>query len=90
MQTSQSTLAKLLAKENIEIQHGNFTTAWFDVENRVLGLPMWKDRGKDVYDLLVGHEVGHALFTPADSQWPALAGRSIRLWTTQDALQPMG
>ena len=66
MQTSQSTLAKLLAKENIEIQHGNFTTAWFDVENRVLGLPMWKDRGKDVYDLLVGHEVGHALFTPAD------------------------
>ena len=65
MQASQTTLAKLLAKENIEIQHGNFTTAWFDVDQRVLGLPVWKDRGKDVYSLLVGHEVGHALFTPA-------------------------
>ena len=48
------------------IQHGNYTTAFFDVENRVLGLPMWKDKSKDVYDLLVGHEVGHALFTPRD------------------------
>jgi len=63
---AQSTLARLLAKENITIQHGNYTTAFFDVQNRVLGLPMWKDKTKDVYDLLVGHEVGHALFTPRD------------------------
>lgn len=48
------------------MQHGNYSTAFFDVENRVLGLPMWKDKSKDVYDLLVGHEVGHALFTPRD------------------------
>jgi hypothetical protein len=59
-----SILPKLLAKENITIQHGNYHTAWFDVEKRVLGLPMWKDMGKDVYDLLVGHEVSHALHTP--------------------------
>ena len=58
------TIAKLLAKEDITIQHGNYNTAWFDIENRVLGLPMWKDMGKDVYDLLIGHEVGHALYTP--------------------------
>ena len=57
-------LAKLLAKENITIQHGNYHTAWFDIKNRVLGLPNWKDMGKDVYDLLIGHEVGHALETP--------------------------
>ena len=57
-------LPKLLAKENITIQHGNYHTAWFDIKNRVLGLPMWKDMGKDVYDLLIGHEVGHALETP--------------------------
>ena len=57
-------LPKLLAKENITIQHGNYSTAWFDIKNRVLGLPMWKDMGKDVYDLLIGHEVGHALETP--------------------------
>lgn len=62
----QNTLAKLLARENVTVQHGNFSTAFFDVEKRVLGLPLWKNRGKDVYDLLVGHEVGHALFTPAE------------------------
>ena len=63
MQTS-SLLPKLLAKENITIQHGNYSTAWFDIKNRVLGLPMWKDMGKDVNDLFIGHEVGHALETP--------------------------
>ena len=57
-------LAKLLAKENITIQEGNYKTAWFDIKNRTLGLPMWKDMGKDVKDLLIGHEVGHALETP--------------------------
>ena len=57
-------LPKLLAKENITISHGNYKTAWFDIKNRVLGLPMWEDKGKDVYDLLIGHEVGHALETP--------------------------
>jgi hypothetical protein len=60
----KSTLAKLLAKENITVQYGNYSTAWFDIKDRVLGLPMWKDMGKDVADLLIGHEVGHALFTP--------------------------
>ena len=63
---AQSYLARLLAKENIEIRHGEYHTAFFDVEQRVLGLPLWKDRGKDVYDLLVGHEVGHALYTPKE------------------------
>lgn len=60
-------LARLLSKENISVQHGKFQTAFFDVKNRVLGLPVWKDKGKDVYDLLVGHEVGHALYTPRDA-----------------------
>ena len=59
-------LAKLLAKEDITVQSGNYSTAWFDVKHRVLGLPNWKDMGKNVYDLLVGHEVGHALYTPEE------------------------
>tara|TARA_Y100000389_G_scaffold48751_2_gene44148 strand:+ start:17162 stop:19312 length:2151 start_codon:yes stop_codon:yes gene_type:complete len=62
---SKSILAKLLAKENINIVHGNYRTAFFDVEKRTLGLPLW-DNLKDVYDLLVGHEVGHALETPPE------------------------
>jgi len=60
----KSTLARLLAKENITVQHGHYKTAFFDVKNRILGLPLWKTENQDVYDLLVGHEVGHALFTP--------------------------
>ena len=63
---SQNYLAKLLAKENLSVRHGNYQTASFDVTNRILRLPLWADQGKDVYDLLVGHEVGHALYTPAD------------------------
>ena len=61
---NKSLLPKLLAKENVTIQHGNFKTAWFDIKNRVLGLPLWEEMDKDVYDLFVGHEVGHALETP--------------------------
>jgi hypothetical protein len=66
MISESNILARLLAKENISVQYGNYQTAFFDVEKRVLGLPLWKDRGKDVHTLLVGHEVGHALYTPAD------------------------
>lgn len=62
---AKATLAKLLAKEGISIKHGSYETAFFDVESRTLGLPMWKDMDK-LYDLLVGHEVGHALFTPVE------------------------
>ena len=65
MFSQKSVLARLLANENISVQQGNFETAFFDVENRVLGLPLWKEMSADVYDLLVGHEVGHALFTPS-------------------------
>ena len=63
---SKSILAKLLANENIDVQYGNYPTAFFDVEKRVLGLPLWKQMDKSLTDLLIGHEVGHALFTPAD------------------------
>jgi hypothetical protein len=64
MLNQKSVLARLLANENITVQQGNFETAFFDVKTRVLGLPLWKDMGKDVFDMLVGHEVSHALFTP--------------------------
>lgn len=64
---NQSSVARLLATENITVTHKKgITTAYFDVKHRVLGLPVWKDKGKVVYDMLVGHEVSHALFTPAD------------------------
>ena len=57
-------LAKLLATENLIVEHKYVETASFDVNNRLLVLPMWKRASDIVYDLLVAHEVGHALFTP--------------------------
>ena len=61
---TKNNLAKLLATENIDVEHRNVSTAAFDVKNRRLILPIWENVSNDVYDLLVGHEVGHALFTP--------------------------
>ena len=66
MNESKSILAKLLAKENITVRYGNYHTASFDVQNRILCLPMWKYDNKGLLDMLVGHEVGHALYTPAE------------------------
>ena len=60
----KGTLAKLLATENLTVEHRKVTTAYFDVQKRVLCLPIWKTASNTVYDLLVGHEVGHALYTP--------------------------
>lgn len=63
--SSKSTLAKLLATENLRVEHQKVHTAMFDLQNRTLILPIWKDMSSDLYDLLIGHEVGHALYTPA-------------------------
>ena len=60
-------LAKLLATEDLIIENRKVSTASFDVERRVLTLPMWEKASTTVYDLLVGHEVGHALYTPAEN-----------------------
>ena len=68
MLQKKSVLARLLANENISVRQGNFPTASFDVVNRVLNLPNWKDMSNDLYDMLVGHEVSHALNTPSDPE----------------------
>ena len=59
----KGTLAKLLATEDIVVEHRPVETAQFDVDNRVLTLPIW-DASNNIIDVLVSHEVGHALFTP--------------------------
>ena len=63
-QEVKGTLARLLATENLTVEHRKVSTAFFDVEKRLLCLPIWKTASNTVYDLLVGHEVGHALYTP--------------------------
>lgn len=61
---SKDILARLLATENVTVQHANVSTASFHVRDRILTLPTWEDMQNFTYDHLVGHEVGHALFTP--------------------------
>ena len=74
---NKSQLAKLLATENIEVQENAVQTASFDVVQRILTIPIFKEeqKSKHVYDMLVGHEVSHALYTPSDS-WKEMAQRS--------------
>ena len=74
---NKSQLAKLLATENIEVQENAVQTASFDVKDRILTIPIFKEeqRSKHVYDMLVGHEVSHALHTPSDG-WMNMKDRS--------------
>ncbi|WJZ48385.1 peptidase [Synechococcus phage DSL-LC02] len=67
----KGSLARLLATENLIVEHKKVSTASFDVLNRVLVLPLWERASATVYDMLVGHEVGHALYTPSD-EWDFL------------------
>ena len=59
----KSQLAKLLATEDLIVEHKPVETASFNVSSRVLTLPVW-DASENVYDMLVSHEVSHALYTP--------------------------
>ena len=62
---SKSYLARLLATENITVEHRKVPTAFFDLKNRLLVVPIWKqEMSNDVLDLLLSHEIGHALYTP--------------------------
>ena len=81
IQVSKSILAKLLATENITVSHQATQTAYFDLKNRTLVCPVWKDMDGALYDLLMGHEVGHALETPAHTLRPVIPinARTLRI-----------
>ena len=62
---SKSYLARLLATENITVEHRKVPTAFFDLKQRLLVVPIWnQEMSNDVLDLLLSHEIGHALYTP--------------------------
>ena len=65
--SNKDTLAKLMATENITVLHKRIPTAYFDIKTRSLVCPILKDdMSSQLYDLFMGHEVGHALFTPLE------------------------
>jgi hypothetical protein len=66
----KGTLAKLLAEEDIIVEMKQVDTASFDVEKRVLTLPLWEKADATIVDMLIAHEVGHARYTP--NEWDFL------------------
>jgi hypothetical protein len=69
----KTNLARLLATENITLEHRpGVPTAWFDIKNRQLVLPVWEGISENLYDMLVVHETGHALDTPLDKWMKAV------------------
>ena len=68
-------MQKLLATENITVLQNQVQTASFDVKDRVLTIPFFKHNDNNVVDMLIAHEVSHALHTPAKG-WEKMADRS--------------
>ena len=75
LRETKSLLAKLMATENIRVEHKNIPTGAFDLKNRVLYLPMFKYMTGDIYDLLVSHEVSHALHTPEEGWHDSISAK---------------
>jgi len=67
---AKDTLARLMASENLTVVHNPAAiTAMFATDTRVLTLPVYNgSMTNEMYDMFVGHEVGHALFTPAEEK----------------------
>jgi len=64
---SKSVLARLMATENLIVEQRKVPTASFDVKNRILTIPILNGNlSPEVYDLMIGHETGHALETPLE------------------------
>ena len=65
-------LARLLATENLRIVYDSKAdTACFDTQSRILTMPVLKQtQASDnlANEMLLAHEVGHALFTPAGEE----------------------
>ena len=57
-------LARLLATEDIVVEHKKVETACFNVHTRVLTLPLWGKASDNVYSMLVLHEISHSLWSP--------------------------
>ena len=59
----RGSLARCLSQENIIVEHKKVSTAMFDVEKRILTLPNWSKASDQVYQMLILHEISHAIWT---------------------------
>lgn len=73
-------VAKILATENITVVRANCRTASFNIRTRVLMLPIWKNLTEVVEEMLMCHEVGHALHTTEKFIESAKATKGIKTY----------
>ena len=65
--TATSGFASLLATEDISVViDSTAETAYFDLESRRVTMPVWRNMSSQLTDMLIGHEVSHALHTTCD------------------------
>ena len=76
---SKSILAKLMASEDITVVQDNVPTAFFDLKERILTIPVLDGNlSNDLYDMIIGHEVSHALNTPMEGWHDAIVELGVR------------
>lgn len=61
---AKNKFAKLLATENISVEHQETNVPAFNIKTRELILPIWSDYTEPLLDRIIGHEVAHAVYTP--------------------------
>lgn len=84
---SRDIFAKLLAEENILIEHDpTLKTAGWDVKSRRLLLPEWDKCSNDLYNLMISHEVSHALHTPSDG-WEKIVKEDPKLASVANVVE---
>ena len=58
------TLASMLAQENIRVEFkSGIPTAYFDSRSRTLAVPNWDLKNRNLVDMIITHEVGHAIYS---------------------------
>jgi hypothetical protein len=76
--SNKDVLARLMATENLNVIHKSVPTAYFDVKSRTLCCPILKEElSPELTDLFMGHEVGHALNTPAEGWHDAVSEKGM-------------
>ena len=79
--TATSGFASLLATEDISVViDSTADTTYFDLESRRVIMPVWRNMSTQLTDMLIGHEVSHALHTTCDlpATLDHIAGRLSR------------
>lgn len=76
---AKSNLSRLMSEENLLVeQRSGVQSAFFDTKNRLLVVPEFKEEvSSNVIDLMLSHEVGHALYTPSDKWSEAITEGKI-------------